>query len=253
MPVITSQSDEHPQFSGKSISGVSYKVGGEDFPFIELTVPKGVTFVGMDGARGWMDEGVFGVERKSGGFRRGLSRAFSGESYKSVHHTSSDETATITFPADTPGSISVVELKPFESITAQAGAMLCHDADISTATKLLSNNIKTGLFGGEGLIMQEITAGSKGGIAVLNTGGVLQSRSLEAGEQLRVSTGHVAFISDIDKMRAIRAPGGTRDRLFGAQGWFDTLIEGPCEVALQTMPLQNLAQAVARHLPQPTR
>ncbi|MBQ7564475.1 MAG: AIM24 family protein, partial [Lachnospiraceae bacterium] len=71
---------------------------------------------------------------------------------------------------------------------------------------------------------------------------------LEPGEEMIVSTGHVAMMSATCTMD-IRTVPGVKNVLFGGEGLFHTVIKGPGKLMLQTMPAINVANALIPYLP----
>lgn len=106
--------------------------------------------------------------------------------------------------------------------------------------------ILTGLFGGEGLIMERLDGD---GLVFVHAGGTVISRELAAGERLDVDTGCVvAFTSGIDF--DVRAIGGVKSRLFGGEGVFLATLTGPGKVWLQSLPFSRLAGRKLASAPQ---
>ena len=73
-------------------------------------------------------------------------------------------------------------------------------------------------------------------------------RDLAPGERLRVHAGHVGIMDpsisfDIQMVR------GFKNVLFGGEGLFLATLTGPGHVALQSMPIMNLAEEIGRFLP----
>jgi uncharacterized protein (AIM24 family) len=101
------------------------------------------------------------------------------------------------------------------------------------------------MFGGEGFILQKITGP---GLAFFELDGEIVEQTLEAGQVLKVDTGHVAMMEpsvsfDIEMVR------GFKNVLFGGEGLFLSTLRGPGRVWLQTMPAMNLAKKIAQYMP----
>lgn len=95
----------------------------------------------------------------------------------------------------------------------------------------------TGLFGGEGFIMQRLQGD---GLAFIHAGGTLHERTLKPGELLRVDTGCiVAFQPSVDY--DIQMVGGIKTAFFGGEGLFFATLRGPGKVWLQSLPFSRLA------------
>ena len=82
----------------------------------------------------------------------------------------------------------------------------------------------------------------------LDLSGELVERDLAPGERLLVHAGHVGMFEpsvsfDIQMVR------GFKNILFGGEGLFLAELTGPGHVWLQSMPIMNLAEEVARYLP----
>ena len=98
----------------------------------------------------------------------------------------------------------------------------------------------SGLFGGEGFIMQKI---SGHGLAFLEFDGSVIEYVLQPGQQIVVDTGYLAAMEATCNME-IRTVPGIKNMMFGGEGLFNTVITGPGRVWLQTMPISNVAGAL---------
>src|SRR3989344_3934112 len=97
--------------------------------------------------------------------------------------------------------------------------------------------ILTGLFGGEGFIMQKLEGD---GMVFAQMGGTIVERELRAGEELHVDTGCIAAFTgnvDFDLVSA----GGIKTSLFGGEGLFFARLRGPGHVWIQSLPFSRLA------------
>src|SRR3546814_12143238 len=76
--------------------------------------------------------------------------------------------------------------------------------------------ILTGLFGGEGFIMQKLEGD---GWVFVHAGGTVMERQLAAGERIDVDTGCVvAYHASVDM--DVKSVGGIKRMLFGGEGMF---------------------------------
>jgi uncharacterized protein (AIM24 family) len=154
-----------------------------------------------------------------------------------------------------------IELDPQEAAVAEAGGMMYMDDGIEMETIFgdvaqkdsflaaakgvsvgiaFNKKIGTGLFGGEGFIMQRLTGD---GWAFLHAGGTIHQRDLGPGETLRVDTGCVvAFLAHVGF--DIKYVGGIKSALFGGEGLFFATLRGPGRVWLQSLPLSRLADRI---------
>ena len=71
---------------------------------------------------------------------------------------------------------------------------------------------------------------------------------LAAGQRLIVDTGNVAMVDSTVSIDVQRVK-GAKNLLFGGEGLFNTVLTGPGNVVLQTMPISNFANTIAAVLP----
>ena len=107
------------------------------------------------------------------------------------------------------------------------------------------SRLGSGFFGGEGFMLQKLTGP---GDAFVEFDGEIVSYDLQAGQVLKVDTGHVAMFEptvafDVTMLR------GFRNILLGGEGLFLATLRGPGRVWLQTMPMMKLANKVLQYLP----
>ena len=98
----------------------------------------------------------------------------------------------------------------------------------------------TGLFGGEGFIMQKLEGN---GYAFIHCGGTLVEKELAAGETLHVDTGCIAAMMPSVQFEIVRA-GNIKSMIFGGEGVFFAELHGPGKVWLQSLPFARLAGRV---------
>jgi len=103
----------------------------------------------------------------------------------------------------------------------------------------------TGLFGGEGFVMQRLTGP---GVVFVEIGGEVVKRELARGEVLKVDPGHIAMM-DTEVDFDIEMVKGLGNIFLGGEGLFLAKLTGPGRVWLQTMPLYNLAMSIYQFLP----
>ena len=150
----------------------------------------------------------------------------------------------IAFGSSFPGKILPVEIRPGHDMILQKKAFLASEIGVELSTHF-NKKLSTGLFGGEGFIMQRL---SGNGVAFAEIDGDLVEYELKAGEQLIVDTGNVAgFTSDV-KMEIREVP-GLKNKFLGGEGLFNTLLTGPGTIWLQTMPISSVAAAIRPFIP----
>ena len=102
-----------------------------------------------------------------------------------------------------------------------------------------------GFFGGEGFIMQKL---SGNGMAFAEIDGSVVEYTLQPGQQIIVDTGYLAAMTETCQI-SIQSISGVKNVLFGGEGFFNTVVTGPGKVYLQSMPVNQLAHAVAAYIP----
>lgn len=97
--------------------------------------------------------------------------------------------------------------------------------------------VMTGLFGGEGFVMQSLTGD---GWVFVQMGGTVVERELAPGEELHVDTGCLAAMTPSVEFDLVTV-GGVRSALFGGEGLFFARLRGPGTVWIQSLPFSRLA------------
>ncbi len=101
-----------------------------------------------------------------------------------------------------------------------------------------------GLFGGESFRLQKLTGE---GLAFVELSGELIERELQSGEIFRVHPGHIGMFEPSVTFE-ITTVFGIKNKFFGGDGLFLAKLTGPGKIWLQSMPLPNLAAALAPYL-----
>jgi uncharacterized protein (TIGR00266 family) len=232
-----------------------YRIFGDDLQFVEIDLDPDETVIGEAGAMVYMEDGV-DYETKMGdgskpdqGWLGSLGgaakRALSGESVFLTHFTNrSQSLSRVAFGAAYPGKILGIDLDEVGGrLIAQKDAFLC--AALGTEVSIVFNKkIGSGLFGGEGFILQELKGD---GLVFIHAGGTIVEKQLN-GERLRVDTGCVvAFESQIDY--DVKTVSSIKSALFGGEGVFLTTLQGTGRVWLQSLPFSRLADRVLEFAP----
>lgn len=239
---------------------IDYRIHGDDMQFVEIGLDPGEATVAEAGGMMYMDDGivmetVFGDgSAKSSGLMGALlgagKRLLTGESlFMTVFQNQSATKRTVAFGAPYPGKIIPVHLAELGGeLIAQKDSFLCAAKGVSIGIAF-QRRLGTGLFGGEGFIMQRLTGD---GYAFVHAGGTLHERQLAAGETLRVDTGCiVAFQPGVDY--DIQFVGGIKTALFGGEGLFFATLRGPGRIWLQSLPFSRLAGRIVAAAPQTGR
>lgn len=225
---------------------MKYELIGTTMPAVEITFDApGEKMFTQSGGMAWMTEGIRMETNTKGGFMKGLSRMFAGESMFMATYTAEAADAQIAFASTVAGQILPIDINEHGSLICQKGAFLCGEDSIQldvTFTKKFSS----GFFGGEGFILESI---SGSGMVFLEVDGDLVCKDLAPGEMLKVDTGNVvAFDSSVEY--GIETVKGMSNIFFGGEGLFLTTLKGPGRVYLQTQNIAEFAGRIARYIPQ---
>jgi uncharacterized protein (AIM24 family) len=152
----------------------------------------------------------------------------------------------VAFGAPYPGNIIPVPLPSVGgTLICQKDSFLCAAKGVSVGTHL-QRKILTGLFGGEGFIMQRLDGD---GMVFVHAGGTVIDRSLAPGEVLHVDTGCIVAMESSVKFD-IQQAGNIKTALFGGEGLFFANLQGPGRVWLQSLPFSRLAGRMLQAAPQ---
>ncbi|WEK37249.1 MAG: TIGR00266 family protein [Candidatus Pseudobacter hemicellulosilyticus] len=227
---------------------IDYRIFGEEMQYVEIELDPSETAVAESGAFMMMDDGIqmetiFGDGSKAqqgflGKLMSAGKRVLTGESLFMTAFTNTGHgKKRVSFASPYPGKIIPLDLMQLGGkIVAQKDAFLCAAKGVSVGIEF-QRRLGTGLFGGEGFIMQKLEGD---GMAFVHAGGHVFEKELQAGEFLKIDTGClVAYTQTIDY--DIQFVGGIKNTLFGGEGLFFATLRGPGKVWIQTLPISRLA------------
>ncbi len=233
---------------------IDYRIYGEEMQYVDIELDPGETAVAEAGAFMMMDEGIqmqtiFGDGSRQQGMGGGLldklfsagKRLLTGESLFMTAFTNVGQgKKRVAFASPYPGKIIALDLVDYGGkIVCQKDAFLCAARGVSIGIEF-QRRLGTGLFGGEGFIMQKLEGD---GHAFVHAGGHVFERTLQYGETLRIDTGClVAYTKEVHY--DIQFIGGIRNTLFGGEGVFFATLQGPGKVWIQTLPISRLASRI---------
>jgi uncharacterized protein (TIGR00266 family) len=212
-----------------------YTIIGETVPAVECELNAGESMFTQSGGMIWQTEGIKMSTNARGGLGRSLGRIFTGESIFMANYTAEAPGAKIAFGATVPGSIVPVNISQ-GGLICQKGAFLCAEQTVDLKVTF-SKKILSGLFGGEGFILQHLFGQ---GTAFLEVDGDKVERYLNPGEVLKVDTGNVVAFEPTVKYE-VETVKGLGNIFFGGEGLFLTRLTGPGKVILQTQNFNDFA------------
>ncbi|PCD02556.1 TIGR00266 family protein [Sphingomonas spermidinifaciens] len=228
---------------------IDFEIKGQELQFVEIELDPGESAVAEAGALVWKDAAIGmttvfgdGSGGADGGFMGKLlgagKRLVTGESlFTTVFTHNGSGKARVAFASPTPGSILPIRLDQVGgTLICQKDSFLCAAKGVSIGVAF-QRKVMTGLFGGEGFIMQKLDGD---GWVFVQMGGTVVERELRAGEELHVDTGCLAAYTpsvDFDLVTV----GGIRTMFSGGEGAFFARLRGPGKVWIQSLPFARLA------------
>lgn len=234
---------------------IDYHVYGEEMQYVEVELDPRETAVAEPGAFMMMEDGIQmqtifgdGSQQQSGGMLNQLfsagKRLLTGESLFMTAFTNvGSGKRKVSFASPYPGKIIPLDLQQLGGrIICQKDAFLCAAKGVSISLEF-QRRLGTGLFGGEGFIMQRLEGD---GMAFMHAGGHVVEKTIQHGESLKVDTGClVAFTSGVDYN--IEFVGGIKNTIFGGEGVFFATLRGTGKVWIQTLPISRLAGRILQY------
>ena len=229
---------------------IDYRIAGEEMQYVELELDPRETAIAEAGSFMLMDDGIqmetiFG----DGSPQRGVlgklvsagKRLLTGESlFMTAFTNAGNEKKKVSFASPYPGKIIPLNLQELGGyVVCQKDAFLCAAKGVTVGIAL-QRKLGTGLFGGEGFIMQKLEGD---GMAFMHAGGHVFERELLPGELIKIDTGCVVGYTrtvDFD----IQFVGGIKNTIFGGEGLFFAPLRGPGKVWIQTLPVSRLASRI---------
>lgn len=242
------QSSRHSKNDSVS-DDVDFEIKGAEMQFVEIELDPGESAIAEAGSMMFKDPSIEmttifgdGSEQQDNSFFDKLigagKRVITGESlFTTVFTHHGNGKARVGFASPYPGHVLAIKLDEVDGrLVCQKDAFLCAAKGVSIGISF-QKKMLTGLFGGEGFIMQSLEGD---GWAFVHVGGTTLERTLAPGEELHVDTGCVAaYTGDID-FDVVRA-GSIKSMIFGGEGVFFAKLRGPGKVWIQSLPFSRLA------------
>ncbi|MBO9683421.1 MAG: TIGR00266 family protein [Flavisolibacter sp.] len=239
---------------GQTAHQIDYKIFGEEMQCVEIELDPEETAIAESGAFMMMDDGIQmqtifgdGTNQQRGFLGKLMSagkRVLTGESlfmttYTNVGHGKKK----VYFASPYPGKVIPLDLLRLGGkMICQKDAFLCAAKGVTVGIEF-QRKLGTGLFGGEGFIMQKLEGD---GMAFVHAGGHIIEKDLQPGELLKIDTGCiVAFTPSCDY--DIQFVGGIKNTIFGGEGLFFATLRGPGKVWIQTLPVSRLASRILQY------
>jgi len=220
-----------------------YQISGTVMQTVAIDLDPGEIIYSQTNSMCWMNDAIEMNTNTGGGILAGLGRMLSGGSLF-VTDFIARGSAHVAFAPRFPGTIMPIQLAAGQSLICRKETFLC--AEKSVAFEIAwQQRVGAGFFGGTGFILQKVTGP---GTVFLDLSGEVVERDIAAGERLLVHAGHVGVMDPTIQFDIQMVP-GFKNILFGGEGLFLATLTGPGHVALQSMPVLNLAEEIARYMP----
>lgn len=245
VPVLDMESEHVKQEFVGGKGRISYRIDGTIMQVVSIQLEPGEVIYSESGGMSWMSANVEMRTHSGGGLGKMLKRAVAGESLFITDFFVNSGRGIVSFASEFPGKVLPFDLKEGESLIVQKDAFMCAEKSVDLDMHF-RKRLGTGLFGGEGFIMQRLTGP---GLVFVEVDGEVVEYDLKPGQMLKVDTGHIAAYEptvDFD----VTLVKGLSNILLGGEGLFLATLRGPGKVWLQTMPMSKLANKIAQFMPQ---
>jgi uncharacterized protein (TIGR00266 family) len=220
--------------------------------YVEVELDPNETAIAESGSFMMMDDGIQmttilgdGSQQNSGGLLGKLlgagKRLLVGESlFMTAFSNMGNGKKKVSFASPYPGKIIPLDLQELGGkVICQKDAFLCAAKGVSIGIDF-QRKLGTGIFGGEGFIMERLEGD---GMAFVHAGGHVFERQLQAGELIKIDTGCLVALTQHVNYD-IQFVGGIRNTIFGGEGLFFATLRGPGKVWIQTLPVSRLASRI---------
>ncbi len=234
---------------------IDYRIFGQEMQYVEVELDPSETAIAEPGAFMMMEDGIElqtmfgdGSTQQQGGLLGKLfnagKRVLVGENLFMTAFTNvSVGKKHVSFASPYPGKIIPLNLQLLGNrVICQKDAFLCAAKGVSIGIEF-QRKLGTGLFGGEGFIMEKLEGD---GMAFMHASGYVQQKELQPGELLKIDTGCIVGFTDSVNYD-IQFIGGIKNTLFGGEGLFYATLTGPGIVWIQSLPVSRLAARILRY------
>lgn len=221
-----------------------FEVTGTPLPVLVCYLEANEEIFCEGGAMSWMSPNMEMDTTTNGGVGKMLGRMFSGESLMQNKYRAVGGQGLLAMASSFPGSIVDFDIQPGNDMIVQKTGYLASEPGVELSIAF-QKKLGAGIFGGEGFIMQRLSGQGK---AFVEINGHVVKYTLAAGQQMIIDTGYLAAMTASCNME-IQQVKGIKNKLLGGEGFFNTVVTGPGDVYLQTMPINQIAAAINPYIP----
>ncbi len=224
------------------------RILGTTMPVLDVELDPNESVFSESGELSWMTASIQMTTHTQmsggGGIFGALKRVAGGGSLFMTEYRAVQAPGVVSFATKMPGHIAPVEITPGNEYMVHRHGFLCATPQVTIGVGF-QQSLGAGIFGGDGFLLQRV--GGQG-TAWLELSGELIVKNLAAGEVLRVHPGHVGAFQSSVAFQITTVP-GIKNMIFGGDGLFLAVLQGPGQVWLQTLPISRLAHQISEYLP----
>ena len=224
------------------------KIQGTTMPVLDVQLDPNESVFSESGELSWMTDSIQMTTHTQmgggGGLFGVLKRVAGGGSLVMTEYRAYGAPGVVSFATRVPGHIVPVEVGPGSEYMFHRHGFLCATDQVTIGVGF-QQSLGAGIFGGNGFLLQKV--GGQG-TAWLELSGELILKNLAPGEVLRVHPGHVGAFQASVAFNITTVP-GIKNAIFGGDGIFLAVLQGPGTVWLQTLPISRLAHQISEYLP----
>jgi uncharacterized protein (TIGR00266 family) len=224
------------------------RIQGTTMPVLDVQLEPNESVFSESGELSWMTASIQMTTHTQmgggGGIFGALKRVAGGGSLFMTEYRANGAAGVVSFATKVPGHIVPVEIAPGNEYMVHRHGFLCATDQVTIGVGF-QQSLGAGIFGGNGFLLQKV--GGQG-TAWLELSGELIEKKLAPGEVLRVHPGHVGAFQASVGFQITTVP-GIKNMIFGGDGLFLAVLQGPGTVLLQTLPISRLAQQIAEYIP----
>lgn len=224
------------------------QIQGTTMPVLNVQLEPNESVFSESGELSWMTASIQMMTHTQmgggGGLFGILKRVAGGGSIFMTEYRAMQYPGVVSFATKVPGHIVPVPVGPGQEYMVHRHGFLCATPQVTIGVGF-QQSLGAGIFGGDGFLLQRIGGG---GTAWLELSGELIQKDLTPGEVLRVHPGHVGAFQASVGFQIVTVP-GIKNMIFGGDGIFLAVLQGPGTVWLQTLPISRLAHQISEYLP----
>ena len=224
------------------------RIQGTTMPVLDVRLEPNESVFSESGELSWMTSSIQMTTHTQmgggGGIFGALKRVAGGGSLFMTEYRAMGAAGEVSFATKVPGHIVPLEITPGSEYMIHRHGFLCATDQVTIGVGF-QQSLGAGIFGGNGFLLQKV--GGQG-TAWLELSGELILKTLAPGEILRVHPGHVGAFEASVGFQITTVP-GIKNMIFGGDGIFLAVLQGPGQVWLQTLPISRLAHQIAEYIP----